>query len=54
MWQMRGVLSALLSLSLCASAAVAWTPATNAAPGYDTGPAPGTSTTLNWGSCSQV
>src|SRR5947209_13207890 len=54
MWRMRGVFSALLSLSLSAVAAVAWTPVTTAAPGYHTGPTPGASTPLSWGSCSQV
>ena len=59
MWRMRGVFSALLSLSLSAATTVAWTPVTNAAPGYDTGPTPAapqpvSAPELHWGSCSQV
>ena len=54
MWRKRGVFSALLSVSLTAATVVAGTPVASAAPGYDTGPTPGSSAPLSWGSCGQI
>src|SRR6202047_275967 len=61
MWRMRLLSSALLSFGLSMATAVALTPVTSAAPGYDAGPTPGSgppqpSSTppLSWGSCGQV
>src|ERR1700722_16562870 len=61
MWRMRRLSSALLSFGLSMATAVALTPVTSAAPGYDAGPTPGSgppqpSSTppLSWGSCGQV
>ncbi|MGB7109473.1 MAG: alpha/beta fold hydrolase, partial [Mycobacterium sp.] len=62
MWRMGQLFSALLSLVLLLiAAAVAWTPVTSAAPGYDAGPTPSSGVpqpssapALNWGNCSRV
>jgi len=54
MWRMRRVFCALLSMSLAAATVVAGTPVSSAAPGYDTGPTPGSSAPLSWGSCRQI